>query len=266
MGEYAPSTLVTLGKNIAKAIPGGTFSGVLGDNAHSYGYHRARNVLPASDYSRTLKRDKSGDGWAASAVDVSFTPKSQRLVTRRLLDAAKAKDPRLKALREFFGSLDSKKVRGYDLAYHSDSNQADNSHLWHVHLSIFRKYANDAKTVAGILSVIKGDDMSLDKKDAKTVWSTDGIVPAPPGSSTLKTNPHWKASYYVQRIGQEALYNIPDKLKKLQDENKDLKSAVSSIETKLDKLIETQNSASSSASAGRASSTESGASKRGRKK
>lgn len=217
MAEYAPTALVNLGKAIAKAIPGGEFSGVLGDKAHTYGYHRSRNVLPRDDYSRTLERDKSGDGDAASAVDVKFSRSSQQKVTARLLAAAKKKDPRLKALREFFGSLDSVHVRGYDLAYHEDSNGADDSHLWHVHLSIFRKYANDAKAVAGILSVIKGDDMSLDKKDAKVVWSSDGIIPAPAGSSTVKDNPHWKASYYVQRIGQATLYDTPAKVKALDE-------------------------------------------------
>lgn len=237
MAEYAPDALVKLGKAIAKAVPGGRFSGVLGDKAHTYGYHRARAVLPGGDYSRKLERDQGGDAWAASAVDVSFSAGSQHLVTRRLLSAAKKKDPRLKALREFFGSLDSKNVRGYDLAYHRDSNGADDSHLWHVHLSIFRKYANDEKAVAGILSVIKGDDMALDKDDVKKVWATDGIIPAPPGSGTLKDNSHWKASYYVQRIGQEALYNIPDKLTKLSEKAAAQDKVLAEVNAKLDQLL-----------------------------
>ena len=178
MPEYAPTVLVKLGKKIADSLPGGQFSGVLGDASHVYGYHRARKVLPGSDYSVKLKRDREGDGWAASAVDVTFSQpiSSQYIATKRLMKAAKAKDPRLRALREFFGSLDGSRVDGWDLAKHEPSTSDDQSHKWHLHLSVYRKYANDSAAVAGIASVIAGDDMALTKSDVKKIFHTDDVL------------------------------------------------------------------------------------------
>jgi len=171
MGENAPKELVDLGKTIAKTFPGGQFSGVIGDQAHVYGYHRSRNALKAAgktgDYSLQFAFDKSGNGDDAAGVDTNLKPADMRTATSRLLAAAKAKDPRLVALREFFGTLDGKNVRGFDLAKHQDSNGADNSHLWHLHLSIKRRYTRNKTALNLILAVIRGDDLM----SAKDLWA-----------------------------------------------------------------------------------------------
>jgi hypothetical protein len=72
-------------------------SGIVGDAAHTYGYHRCRDVLPGDDYSRVLQLDLQGDGQAASALDIKLSPEHMTLATQRLLGAAKRHDPRLGA-------------------------------------------------------------------------------------------------------------------------------------------------------------------------
>lgn len=156
--EYAPAAIRGLFDKIKAAIPQAQLSGILGDRAHTYGYHRCRNVLPAGDYSRTLPLDQQGDGWAASALDVTLPDALMPTVTTRLVNAAKARDPRLKAVREFCGTLNGTQTYPWDLAANRSEGVGtwDDSHLWHVHLSIYRAYANDAAALAPIAAVMVG--------------------------------------------------------------------------------------------------------------
>jgi hypothetical protein len=229
MGEYAPQALVDLGKKIAKAIPGATFSGVLGDADHGYGYHRARAVLESSDYSVTLPADKQGDAWAASAVDVSFSPTSQKLVTQRMIDAVKRKDPRLKAVREFFGSIDGQTVTGRDVPS-GRTVSSDDSHLWHVHWSILRKFSNDAAALAGVFEIATGADMAIDKDDIKKIFKTDGILNAP--KTWKETNPdqdpYWTLETYMMSIRD----NIVFVLRKQKEQD----AKIDALTTKLNEL------------------------------
>ena len=173
MAEYAPQALRWLGNAIVKAIPSARFSGIVGDPSHKYGYHRARNRLPKNDYSVQTGPDKAGDGWAASALDISFDSKWMKTITKRLLASAKDQnDPRLNCMREFFGTTNGSSVAGWD-TYYGRPATSDDSHLWHVHMSILRKYANDRKALAGVLSVIKGEkelDVDLDDKVKLSEW------------------------------------------------------------------------------------------------
>lgn len=158
--EYAPQPILDLFAAIKRRMPAAELSGVLGDRAHTYGYHRARNVLPASDYSVQLAGDRAGDGWAASALDVKLPDELMRLVTRRLLTAAQAHDPRLRAVREFCGTLNGAETFPWDIAGGNRSEGVgswDASHLWHIHLSFLRSYATDAAALAPIAGVILGD-------------------------------------------------------------------------------------------------------------
>lgn len=133
-------------------------SGIVGDSAHTYGYHRARSKLPASDYSVKLAADRSGDASAASAIDISLSPSMMRIVTKRFMDVAKDKtDPRRKYFREFFGTLDGRTVTGWDTA--SDSaTTSDSSHLWHVHVSVHRKYATSRMAAEALLTIFTGQE------------------------------------------------------------------------------------------------------------
>lgn len=162
MGEYAPASLRWLGAQVEKKVPSARMSGIVGDSAHTYGYHRARSKLPASDYSVKLAADRSGDSSAASAIDISLSPSMMRIVTKRFMDVAKDKtDPRRKYFREFFGTLDGRTVTGWDTASDSATN-SDSSHLWHVHVSVHRKYATSRTAAEALLTIFTGQESDND--------------------------------------------------------------------------------------------------------
>lgn len=165
MAEYAPAAIrrgydsITLGSK--------QLSGIVGDSAHTYGYHRGRDYLPASDYSCQLWLDKQGDGQAASALDIKLSTADMELATGRLLKAAKAHDPRLKGLREFGGTTNGTLTHSYDLADPNNPNddhegfgEWDDSHLWHLHLSFYRAYSNNWDAIKGIFEIINGAAVS----------------------------------------------------------------------------------------------------------
>jgi hypothetical protein len=154
----APQAIYTLFATVQNAVPRSVLSGIVGDQQHSFGYHLSRDSLPADDYSVVLPLDKQGDGGAASALDISLPPDLMIAVTNRLLAAAKAHDPRLRALREFCGTTDGVHTHPYDLSNGQDGplDSWDSSHLWHVHLSFYRTYSENSAALAPIADVIAG--------------------------------------------------------------------------------------------------------------
>ena len=154
----APQAIWDLFESIQHQVPSAVMSGIVGDRSHSFGYHLARNELPGTDYSVQLRRDRAGDAGSASALDVKFGPVLMRTVTARLLAAARAKDPRLSALREFCGTTDGRSTYPWDLSTGSSEGVGswDSSHLWHVHLSFYRDAANNGAALAPIAAVIGG--------------------------------------------------------------------------------------------------------------
>lgn len=152
----APQAIETLYGTVT--VGGKQLGGIVGDAAHSFGYHLARNQLPGDDYSVVLPLDKQGASDCASALDISLGPAEMIMVTKRLLAAARNHDPRLRALREFCGTTDGQHTHPYDLSNGQDGplDSWDDSHLWHVHLSFYRAYANNHDALAPIASVING--------------------------------------------------------------------------------------------------------------
>jgi hypothetical protein len=149
---------------IKAGIPSAQMAGIIGDSAHTYGYHRGRNYVSSSDYSVQLSQDKKGDGEAACALDISWSKASdQYTVSQRLLNAKN--DSRCKkALREFYGSTDGNNVCGWD--YQGGyAVTSDDSHLWHIHLSILRQYCNDTATLKAVADVICGHGTSPAPED-----------------------------------------------------------------------------------------------------
>lgn len=155
MAEYAPKAITACFATVKRFIPSAQFSGVLGDSSHTYGYHRSRNALPGNDYSVVQGIDRKGDGNAASALDISFPPAGMKLVTTRLIDAARRHDPRMQTLREFFGTVTGKTVTGLDVQTLKWVT-SDPSHLWHLHCSGHRAYVNDAAAWQRVAQVICG--------------------------------------------------------------------------------------------------------------
>lgn len=155
---YAPLAIQHLYTLILSRIPQAVLSGIVGDVHHSFGYHLSRKELPGDDYSVVLPKDRLGDSGAASALDISLPSGLMITCTNRLLIAAKKHDSRLAALREFCGTTDGWRTHPYDLSRGQDGplDSWDSSHLWHIHLSFYREYENNATILAPIADVLAG--------------------------------------------------------------------------------------------------------------
>lgn len=227
MSEYAPTTLVNAGKQIAFLL-GGTFLGIVGDTGHTYGYHRSRNELRRrglhNDYSITLAPDQAGPGDAASALDVGLPPNQMIAVTKRLL--SRKNDARARRyLREFFGTVDGKHVTGWDFQ-RSKSASSDNSHLWHVHLSVIRKYADDDDAAAAIVAMTTEDDMDLDDRVKLSEWIPDRW---PDLDSTISVRTALGSAYGHARSAKEAAHDAVGEVRQLRSELSELREMVKTL-------------------------------------
>jgi hypothetical protein len=146
---YAPAAIQALFDTVKSRMPSAQLGGIY---ANKPGYHNARNQLPPSDYSVQTAPDKHGDPAAASALDITWgSANDQRTSSQRLLNAKN--DSRMSCIREFFGSTDGVTVCGWDY-YGGYPVTSDDSHLWHIHLSVLREYANDQAALAKVADVI----------------------------------------------------------------------------------------------------------------
>src|SRR5687768_3884026 len=160
---YAPSVMTQLGRQLQLAADpaSATLSGIVGDSSHTYGYHRAAAEVSTSDYSRQLEPDRIDiDPWAAAGIDISMNPWDMKIVTRRMLNSyADLLDPRLDEVREFIGTLDGVNVIRIDVWFRVQGT-SDASHLWHLHVSILRRFVNNAYVMDKIYSVITGETLA----------------------------------------------------------------------------------------------------------
>lgn len=152
--------------------PGAQLGGIY---AAKGGYHDARADVWPSDYSvAEVAADRSGPAEKASAIDLTMSAAAMRLYTGRLDAAAKRRDERLwiggvPVLREFIGTRDSERVYCYVLtggrarglpADASEDWSRDSSHLWHLHLSIIRKWAASADAMDRLFSVLGNEPIT----------------------------------------------------------------------------------------------------------
>lgn len=136
--------------------------------ANKRGYHNKRENLPMPgstfDYSiDEFAIDKQGPADEASAIDWTFPDaqggdyKTISKYSKRLYAVRGGNDSRTVYMREFFGQIDSDStVEGWDYGKNT-STTSDSSHLWHIHISIFRKYINSTGAMKAILSILKGE-------------------------------------------------------------------------------------------------------------
>jgi hypothetical protein len=178
MTVVSPPALLRFWRELRAAAPDADDMIMSGIAANKSGYHNSReNHLDdrPNDYSIQLAVDKLGDPEHASAIDITFkSAQAGRFGTiakysRRLYNAYKARDPRLfyrgeRVWREFFGNIDTdREVEGWSL-YRGRAASSDGSHLWHIHQSPHRKFANNWDALKGALDIMLGRP----------------IVPAPP--------------------------------------------------------------------------------------
>lgn len=195
VAAYSPKAIKGIFNFVRDHYPGVKLGGIY---ANKSGYHNSRNNLKAAakwrnDYSITqAPADLEGDGDAASAIDLTpDTQELQRLFTRRLMAATKADDdPRAYPIREFFGTENGQTVTGWS-RWRGKEATSDSSHLWHVHISIYRKFANDEAAMRGIAEIVCGIPLKpIDTKSdpteeeimavaddvARKVLTLDGVI------------------------------------------------------------------------------------------
>lgn len=150
-------------------------AGIVGDAAHSFGFHLSPNELPAGDYSLRTARDKAGAAKYpndASALDIHFGAQGMVNVTKRLIASANnPSDHRLDCLYEFCGTTNGRTPHPYTVDTNTDDPNNtqgwDSSHVTHVHLSIHRDVCNTFTALSGVADVIAG--ASEDIVDAATI-------------------------------------------------------------------------------------------------
>ena len=124
--------------------------------ANKPGYHNKRDQLPGSDYSVQQPDDRAGSGQWAAGLDITMhNPPDMARMTQRLIDLTNAGDPRIQVLREFFGTVNGTVVVGRDVRTNKPVT-SDSSHLWHVHLSSFRRFAGDVGAMDALADAILG--------------------------------------------------------------------------------------------------------------
>lgn len=161
-------------------------------NPNSPGYHTSREDLirqgRSGDYSIQAPADKRGDAQYAAGIDITLSDAEMKIVTGRLRKACTpvngVYDARIECIREFIGTTDGKNVQGYNRYAHGTGSRgtvgwktsgfSDKSHLWHVHISVFRDRVNNENDMRGLAEVIAG------LNPGTLGWSDTGKVVEPP--------------------------------------------------------------------------------------
>jgi hypothetical protein len=138
--------------------------GIAPGDPNQGGYHNSRNKLyslgKTNDYSVRLSWDKAGDGDAYCAADIVFVDAQNgdystiRKYMNRIKAAFDRNDGRLGFFREFLGQQDADgDPEGFDIPNHS-TRTPDMSHMWHIHFSVLRQYANRRDAWQGLLDIL----------------------------------------------------------------------------------------------------------------
>lgn len=163
---------------LSNVIPGLRFGGIY---AKKPGYHNTRSANTATNYSVVLPADKLGPSNLASALDLTMGEAEMRKRTGYLRRAAlNPADGRTSYIREFIGTLNGSTVycliaSGPGTAFREDTGR-DDSHLWHIHISFYRQYANDPRAMDALFSVLSGEtfeewDRRQDMANVDDVWN-----------------------------------------------------------------------------------------------
>jgi hypothetical protein len=130
------------------------------------GYHSSRTynqVNHPGNYSIRLALDLQGPADKAAAIDYTMSDAEMRKRTGYLVAAADRRDPRLYAVREFYGTVDGRWVTGRIKASRTgvwSASSSDSSHLWHVHVSLLRAYVDRWSELEPVLSVLRGETLA----------------------------------------------------------------------------------------------------------
>lgn len=185
----------------AVAIPGVQLGGIY---AVKSGYHNTVNSNKKTwpgDYSIRLSLDLTQPDDKARAIDLTMDDAQMALRTGYLrASALDSADDRMGPVREFYGTLDGSRV--YGLIKDDEDGPwrgatSDDTHLWHIHISIFTTYCDVWPALAGVADVLAGGngENMLTPEEFNLLWAnawitqqqssmTDPIVvPAHPSTS-----------------------------------------------------------------------------------
>jgi len=149
--SYAPAPLTDLARYWVRQ--GGINSGIVGDAAHislGVSYHLGKDHLLSTAYSIKTARDKAGLTNAASALDLGHSKKTVlRSFSKWLVAQGQKNAPGTRYIREIIYSPDGVKVLRWDRERGASSapriGEADDTHLWHTHISFYRDSENLSK-------------------------------------------------------------------------------------------------------------------------
>ena len=177
--SYAPQPLLELLGYLVRTTgqPSGNF-GVVGNAAHVKGYHLGKDRiftippgLGAADYSIQNARDDNPTN-GASALDIKLPAADLRALSVWLVAQARGGNPLAADLREIIYSPDGVMVLRWDAQRGGlpQPGEADNTHLWHTHLSYYRD--SEARDKTALFRAYYEDDMSYEYKAER--WLLDG--------------------------------------------------------------------------------------------
>lgn len=172
---------------ISNAEPRAKLGGIVGDAVHQAEYHSYHeswdDQTHDGGYSVHYRRDTHiapEDQGYASAIDITLPPELMIKYTKRLKRWAKLRRLHLarinlyNCMMEFAGTLNGSVVFSMDThAAPYRTTGFDSSHLWHIHISIARCYANDPR-ILSIAQIFTDSQSERAKIRAKVKAATSG--------------------------------------------------------------------------------------------
>lgn len=143
-------------------IPGVRLGGIYADKS---GYHNTVNANLAKwpgNYSIRYAIDRQAPKDKARAIDLTMNATWMRTITQRLLDGAARRDPRMRCVKEFYGTVDGVHVVGRLKDSETGpyrSGSSDTSHTWHEHIGLLTPFVDDIEAVRGLLSLLRGESL-----------------------------------------------------------------------------------------------------------
>jgi hypothetical protein len=113
----------------------------------------------------------------ARAIDYTMGPAKIKKYTGRLVRAADRNDPRMRPVRDFYGTVDGNNVIGRIRDNDTENyrwSSSDTSHLWHIHISFWAAFVNNWVVLSGVLSVLRGESLSEWKRGGTMIGLTIG--------------------------------------------------------------------------------------------
>jgi hypothetical protein len=206
-----PTAIVQAGVYIAANVPGAVVSGISNPKYDgAFGYHHSRNHLLQygagwADKSMQHPWDKMGAADACSALDISLGTTQMKICTKRLIDAMVANDPRARALVEVAGTVNGTSTIAYDEKDGPHYEWGwDSTHMWHIHNSFWRRYADDAAALMDFARLFAGttlEEPDMYPDSVKIPAATVDVTLQPQGQ-TVNPSSGDLEGFHMRRVGE----------------------------------------------------------------